>query len=36
MANSDEKYRDIVKGEMEIIYDEIEQLGCPVNRSKFR
>lgn len=25
MANSDEKYRDIVTGEMEIIYDEIEQ-----------
>lgn len=27
MANSDEKYRDIVKGEMEIIYDEIEQFN---------
>ena len=25
MANSDEKYRSIVKGEFEIIYDEIEQ-----------
>ena len=27
MANLDEKYRDIVKGEMEIIYDEIEQFN---------
>lgn len=27
MANSGEKYRDIVKGEMEIIYDEIEQIN---------
>lgn len=25
MANSDDKYRDIVKGEIEIIYDEIKQ-----------
>ena len=27
MANLDERYRDIVKGEMEIIYDEIEQFN---------
>lgn len=27
MANLDEKYRDIVKGEIEIIYEEIEQFN---------
>lgn len=35
MANSDKKYRDIVKGEMEIIYDEIEQFYQTNNTANF-